>query len=180
MKKLQMTTLLCALMVFTGTVTGGCTKAADTSAEGLQKSAQESAMQEYLETASTGGAQDKVPDPTTPELKIVSVFIPSEKGIIKEMEAIEVLDENLLFAKLKEYEVVPEAAEIVSFEHDTDTGRLSLKGVDINDKRLMVAVGNTFIENFELATMTIDVDGESTADTTDMKYNMEYKKMMEN
>lgn len=174
MRKLGMTALVAAVVIVSaGAAIGGCGKSAEKTAQEQRQSIEESAMQAYLETESTGGAQDKVPDPNVPKLEVVSVFVPSETGIQKEMDAINILDAKELFAKMKEYEAVPAEAELLSFVQEGEQGKLELKGVDLSNEALAVAVGNTFIENFELKTLSLKA-GELSME---MKYNTDYKNL---
>lgn len=177
MRKLGMTVLILAAIVSAGTAIGGCGKSTGKNAEEQRQSIEESAMQAYLETASTGGAEDKVPDPNVPEVAVISVFVPSDTGIQKQMDALDVLGAEALFAKMKEYGALSEGAKLLSFTKEGEGAKLSCTGVDLNDEVLAVALGNTFIENFELISLTIESDGMSTEKTTNMKYNTDYKNL---
>ncbi len=127
---------------------------------------QEEAANPTQSTAVESTVSDKVPDPTTPELEVISVYNleDGDKGIHKSMDAIDALDPNLLLNKLVEYKVVSENTEIVNFNEDGEKGNLELKGLDMSDNRTIVAVANTFIENYELYSIAITVDGKKLGD----------------
>lgn len=124
---------------------------------------------------STGSAADKLPDPTTPELEVISVFVPRKDstGIVKELDAIDSLDADLLLDKLVEYGVLPEDTQVKEFDNDTEVGNLVLNKLDTSDKKTIVALVNTFIENFELK--AINIKGSDSEALNGLEFNKEYK-----
>ena len=52
-----------------------------------------------------------------------------------------------------------------------------MSALDTADKRTLVAVANTYIENYELDAITIKVQGKATDETTDVQYNLDYEKV---
>lgn len=127
--------------------------------------------------SNTGGAADKVPDPNVPKLVTVSLYHPNKDntGIIKELEGIDTLDAELLFLSLLEFNFLPENCTINSFNNNSGVGNLDLSNFNINDTRSLICLKNTFIENFELNTLTISIDGNANTLTKDLKFESNYK-----
>jgi hypothetical protein len=50
----------------------------------------------------------------------------------------------------------------------------------MTDKRTLVAVANTYVENYELDALTVKINGKATSETTDIKYNLDYEKVTSN
>ena len=130
----------------------------------------------------TGGREDKVPDPNAPVLTVVSIYTKDDNtgGIDKEMDSIDTaeLDANLLLQKLIEFGVLPADTTMLSFTlEDNKKATLDLSALDTADKRTLVAVANTYIENYELDAITIKVQGKATDETTDVQYNLDYEKV---
>ncbi len=133
----------------------------------------------------TGGREDKVPDPNAPVVTIVSVYTKDEGtgGIDKEMDSIDAseLDANLLLQKLIEFGVIPADTTMLSFVlEDNKKATLDLSALDTSDKRTLVALANTYVENYELDAITVKVQGTATAETTDIQYNLDYEKVTSN
>ena len=59
----------------------------------------------------------------------------------------------------------------------TTNNFINLSALDTADKRTLVAVANTYIENYELDAITVKVQGNATAETTDIQYNLDYEKV---
>ena len=111
----------------------------------------------------TGGREDKVPDPNAPVVTIVSVYT------------------NLLLQKLIEFGVIPADTTMLSFVlEDNKKATLDLSALDTSDKRTLVALANTYVENYELDAITVKVQGTATAETTDIQYNLDYEKVTSN
>ncbi len=141
--------------------------------------------------AAANGIADKNPDPTAPELDVVSIYTVSEDGARLEgtMDAVEELNENTLIDLLIQYEVLAEGTEVISFsaegepaskevgpgvaavpgaEKESNTkeyGVLDLNQFpNVKDDMLLQAVANTFIENMGVVYLTISVEGEVVAE----------------
>ena len=130
----------------------------------------------------TGGREDKVPDANAPVLTVVSIYTKNDNtgGVDKEMDSIDTaeLDANLLLQKLIEFGVLPTDTKMLSFVLEDDKkATLDLSALDTADKRTLVAVANTYIENYELDAITIKVQGKATDETTDVQYNLDYEKV---
>jgi|GEM_PF-567035 hypothetical protein len=177
MKKVLMGVLLAGAIISSIFMAGACSSPKVGNSEQQSKEASESAKAAYeMSMGETGGRDDKVPDPTAPKVERVSIYIPGPGGITQSMDSIDTLDAGLLFAKFAELNVTDQKAQLESFDITGDKGVLSLSGVDINNKQLMAAIANTYIDNFELANITIEVDGQSISDTTDMKFETDINK----
>lgn len=141
------------------------------------KSAGESRALSPRET-STKGAADKVPDPNAPKMEIVSVYIPNTDGtgLKQKMDAIDGDTVNIdgLWAKLKEYSVVPSDSDILSFEIKDGKGTLDASSLNTENK-YVVALGNTLVENFSLTSLDINVNGEAVS--SNYEYDTDYKKV---
>ena len=88
------------------------------------------------------------------------------------------LHANLLLQKLIEFGVLPADTTMLSFNlEDNKKATLDLSALDTADKRTLVAVANTYIENYELDAITIKVQGKATDETTDVQYNLDYEKV---
>lgn len=149
------------------------------------KSGSDSAQSEPVTVAEeTGGRDDKVPDPNAPVLTVVSIYTKDDStgGIDKDMDSIDgsELDANLLLQKLIEFGVIPSDTTMLSFVIEEKKATLDLSALDMTDKRTLVAVANTYLENYELDSLTVKINGKATSETTDIKYNLDYEKVTSN
>jgi hypothetical protein len=90
------------------------------------------------------------------------------------------LDANLLLQKLIEFGVIPSDTTMLSFVIEGKKATLDLSALDMTDKRTLVAVANTYVENYELDALTVKINGKATSETTDIKYNLDYEKVTSN
>ncbi len=140
--------------------------------------------------SSTGGASDKVPDPNAEPMEIISIYSQNEDGtgLNQAMDAVSELSAEAMVDKLIEYGVLDEGTTVLKFEKKDgtavlDLSKLSAKGS--NREALMVtAIGNTFIENFELDKLKLLVNGKNytgeqikQGDNDYLEYEKNYKKM---
>ena len=143
----------------------------------------------------SSSAPEKHPDPTAPELDVVSVYNVSQDGKTLEgtMDAVDELNADTLVALLIQYGVLEEGTEVVSYEatgqpssEDVGPGVVTIPGVEIesdmneygilnlnqfpdtSNQMLLQAVGNTFIENMKIVYLTIQVNGETVAENLSM------------
>lgn len=137
------------------------------------------------------GIADKNPDPTAPELDVVSIYTVSEDGSRLEgtMDAVEELNEQTLVDLLVQYGVLEDGTKAVNFTAEGEPasgevgpgmvapagftvesnlkeyGTLELNQFPTDQKELKLqAVANTFIENMDVIYLTIKVDGEVAAE----------------
>ena len=130
------------------------------------------------EMATTGGAADKVPDPTTPELYQVKIYHKDDdgSGLIAEMDGIEEQSADFMIAKLAEYGVVDATTSVNDFAIEDGKATIDLSKLKTIDKQTLTSIANSFIENWEdMTTITITVDGKSVDGGTDMTFNSDYK-----
>lgn len=117
--------------------------------------------------ASTGGASDKVPDPNAEPMEIISVYSQNDDatGLNQAMDAVDELTADALVDKLIEYGVLTEGTKVLKFDMADGTGTLDLSQVpnsgSTGDLLMLTAVGNTFIENFELDKLKLLVNGKN-------------------
>jgi len=132
---------------------------------------------ETLAMATTGGAADKTPDPTTPVVAVVSIYtVKSDgSGLTKEMDSVDSLDASLLLKKLADYKIVAADTKVLNFTNKDGSAVLNLSALSNKDNRSIVAIANTFIENFELQKLTIQVNGAAISGGTDLAYEPGYK-----
>lgn len=153
-----------------------------------------------LEQQSTGGAEDKVPDPTAEVLEIASIYVPDEArtGLKQSMEGLTTLDADSLIAKLVEYGVLPEDCQVLSYETEgeeedsaagpgADAGATISASAVINlsdipdgdniDNQLVTgAIGNTITENLGVRSLTIEENGTVFADN--VTFQSEYETLI--
>lgn len=131
--------------------------------------------------ASTGGASDKVPDPNVEPMAIISVYSTNEdgSGLNQAMDAVDELTAQAVVDKLIEYAVLEEGTEVLSFDKATGTLDLSKvpEGTDKEKKLLLVSIGNTFTENFELNQLNLKVGGKDYTGGSKIEFNRDYKKI---
>ena len=133
-----------------------------------------------METAETGGASDKVPDPNVEPVDIVSIYSQNQEktGLNKEMDSVEKLEAQALVDKLVEYGQLPEGTKAISFEMKEKVGTLDLSDLPQLDEKDMaltvISIGNTFIENFELDELKLKVGG---TDFEDLTFDTGYKEL---
>lgn len=147
------------------------------------------------QAAAKNGVADKNPDPTAPDLDVVSIYTVSEDGTKIEgtMDAVEELNENTIVDLLIQYGVLEEGTKVNSFSaegepasQEVGPGVVAVPGeeaksntkeygvVDLNqfpdvkDNMLLQAVANTFIENMDVVYVTISVEGEVVAENMTM------------
>lgn len=147
---------------------------------------------EVKQTQAANGVADKRPDPNAPELDVVSIYTVSEDGSKLEgtMDAVEELNEQALVDLLIQYGVLEEGTKAVSFtaegepaSEEIGPGMVTIPGMEVEsnmkeygtlelnqfpedqkDMKLK-AVANTFIENMDVVYLTINVNGETLAET---------------
>ncbi|MDR1549678.1 MAG: GerMN domain-containing protein [Hungatella sp.] len=117
--------------------------------------------------ASTGGASDKVPDPNAEPMEIISVYSRNDDstGLNQAMDAVSELTADAMVDKLIEYGVLEEDTKVLKFEEKDGTATLDLSKMPEKDSTedllTLTAVGNTFIENFELDKLKLLVNGKN-------------------
>lgn len=142
--------------------------------------------------AANGIADNKNPDPTAPDLDVVSVYTVSEDGSKLEgtMDAVDELNAQSLVDLLIEYGVLEEGTEAIDFQADGEPaseevgpGVVKIPGLEIEsnlkeygllnlnklpddgkDDMIVKAVANTFLENMDVVYITIQVNGETVAE----------------
>lgn len=139
--------------------------------------------------ASTGGAEDKVPDPNAEKLVVISIFYSNEdaSGLSKDMDAVKELTAQSLVDKLIERGILEDGTEVISYEEADGTGTLDLSKAPggKNESAALTALGNTFIDNFEtLLKLKLLVNGENYSgssiqhsDNDYLIYVKDYKKL---
>ena len=117
--------------------------------------------------ASTGGASDKVPDPNVEPMEIISVYSKNDDGtgLNQAMDAVDELTAEALTDKLIEYGILEDGTKVLKFDMEDGAGTLDLSKfpeVGGDDEPVMLtAVGNPFIENFELDKLKLLVNGKN-------------------
>ena len=141
--------------------------------------------------ASTGGASDKVPDPNAEPMEIISVYSQNDDatGLNQAMDAVSELTADAMADKLIEYGVLEEGTKVLKFDKKDDgTATLDLSQIPekgtADDILTLTAVGNTFIENFELDKLKVLVNGKDYSnnlikqgDGDYLEYVKNYKKI---
>lgn len=167
MKKWLMGMLLAAVAVSLA----ACTPTTETK-QGAE--AQESMEMEQI-PMSTGGASDKVPDPNVDPVAIVSIYHGSdvEDGIKQSMDSLSTteMDAQELVDKLVEYGVLTKGTQVLAFTveggDENATAVLDLNKAESDegssDKKLLAEIGNTFIENYQLVSLKLKVNGGNFA-----------------
>lgn len=141
-------------------------------------------------TASTGGASDKVPDPTAEAMEIISIYSHNDEGtgLNQAMDAVSELTADALVDKLIEYGVLEDGTTVLNFDVADGVGTLDLSkvptGESTNELAMLTAVGNTFIENFELDKLKLLVNGSNYSgqkviqqDSDYLEYVKDYKEV---
>lgn len=140
---------------------------------------------EEMVSHTTGGAEDKLPDPDVDPVAIVSIYHKGDgDSLVQSMDSLESeeMDAELLVNKLIEYGVLTEGTEILSFEVSGEEGSgdgiLNLNqaqsGEGVSDNMFITELGNTFTENFELGSLEIQVQGDTLPGAEDLEYNINY------
>ncbi|MDK2967789.1 GerMN domain-containing protein [Lacrimispora sp.] len=137
--------------------------------------------------ASTGGASDKVPDPNAEPMEIISVYSMNDDktGLNQAMDAVDKLTAESLVSKLIEYGVLEEGTTVLKYESADGVGTLDLSAVPKSDDKLIItAIGNTFVENFELSKLKLLVNGKNYSndsiklgDNDYLEYEKDYKEI---
>ena len=138
-----------------------------------QTAAQTGEMEMPEVPMTTGGASDKVPDPNVEPVAIIAVYHGSDvdDSIVQSMDSLttEDMDAQEMVDKLVEYGVLTEGTQVLSFaidgEGENAAGTLDLSQAvseeGASDEMFLAELGNTFIENYQLATLKLLVNGEN-------------------
>ena len=166
MKKFWMGILTAAVALSVAACTPTAQKT-ESQAQTTADAPQESASGEEMVPSTTGGASDKVPDPDVAPVAIVSIYHGSDEsdGVTQDMDSLsgEEMDAQELVDKLVEYGVLTEGTKVIKFEKTDDTATLDLSeaksGEGCSDKMFLAEIGNTFIDNYELESLKLLVNG---------------------
>ena len=177
MKKLMMGVMLAA-MAF---ALAACTPTTEKQKENTTAAAD-------METIpmTTGGASDKVPDPNVAPVAVISVYHKGDgDSLVQEMDSLDDdnLDAQALVDKMVEYGIFKEGTEVLSFdktgEGENSKAVLNLNQAEnnegVSDTQFLVEIGNTFIENFELASLKIQVNGKDMAGAENLSYVTDFE-----
>ena len=93
------------------------------------------------------------------------------------------LDPQALVSKMTEYGIFTEGTQVLNFnitgEGDVKKAVLDLNKVEndegVSDSVFLVEIGNTFVENFELSKLTLQVNGKDLAGAADLSYEADYE-----
>ena len=134
---------------------------------------------------------NKLPDPTAPDMDVISIYTVSTDGKKLEgtMDAVEAKDAQTVADLLVKYGVLAEGTEVIEFKaegepasEEVGPGVVKIPGIefesnvkeygtvnlsqfpDEKDTMLLQAVANTFIENMDVVYLTIQVNGETVAE----------------
>lgn len=143
--------------------------------------------------APKNGVSDKQPDPTAPELDVISIYRIEEGGttLVGTMDAVEERTPQVLVDLLIKYGMLEEGTKAISFEAKekleseevgpgvpkipgmvientlSDSAVLNLSGfpeADPQKDMKLQAVANTFLENMNVLNLTIQVNGSTIGD----------------
>ena len=149
---------------------------------------------EVKQTQATNGIADKTPDPNAPNLEILAVYqLNSEgTGLTYAMEGIEEMTPQAVVDLLIEAGVLAEGTTSLSLEtegkvEEVGPGAVVIPGMEIdnsypehgilnlsqfpkdNQELKLQAVANTFLEGFNIARFTIQVNGETVGENLVLK-----------
>lgn len=138
---------------------------------------------EVKQTQAAGKAADKTPDPTAPDLDIISVYAVENGELVSRMDAVEDMTPQLLADLLIENGMLEEGTQVLSFEsvgkvEEVGPGIVEIPGIEIDnsigetgildlnqaisdDENVIQAIADTFIENMNVTNLTIQVNGET-------------------
>ena len=136
--------------------------------------------------STTGGASDKVPDPNVAPVAVISVYHKGDgDSLVQEMDSLDDdnLDAQALVDKMVEYGIFKEGTEVLSFdktgEGENSKAVLNLNQAEnnegVSDTQFLVEIGNTFIENFELTSLKIQVNGKDMAGAENLSYVTDFE-----
>lgn len=177
MKKLLLG-LVCGIMIVTAVACSSNNTQQESQVESV-----EGVPTNNMEQAPTGGASDKVPDPNVEPVEIVAIYSVDGDNLKKTMGEADELDAQEIADLLIEAGVLAEGTTVVSFETEGEgstavgpgvseddvqagtggsNGILNLSAAPVNTNSLtLAAIGNTFIENFELDQLELQVNGQN-------------------
>ncbi len=181
MKKLVMG-LLGAMMILS---LAACTPTTEKNKTGETKAMQQDEVVESTADSGPGVVTGRPVDQDAPDLTMVSVYSISEDGskIEGTMDSVETLDAQSLVDLLAQYGVLDDGTKAVSFATEgsvasqeagpgvtegaskAEKATLELSQVPSeNQEKVLQAVANTFCENMNAETITIQVDGQTLAE----------------
>lgn len=135
---------------------------------------------------------EKVPDSNAIPMEVMSVYFANEEatGLEKTMDAVEgeELTAQAVVDKLIEFGILDEGTTVISFDIKENVGTLDLSQVPSSgttgETLMLTALGNTFIENYELEQLKLLVNGENYSsghiehgDEDYLTYVKEYKEI---
>ena len=99
-------------------------------------------------------------------------------SLVQDMDSLDSdeLDPQALVNKMMEYGIFTEGTEVLDFnitgEDDNKTAVLNLNQAEnnegVSDNAFLVEIGNTFVENFELSKLALQVNGKDLAGAADL------------
>ena len=124
---------------------------------------------------------DKVPDPNVEPVAVISIYHKGDgDSLVQEMDSLDDDDLNAqaLVDRMIGYGVFTEGTEVISFdktgEEENAKGVLNLNQAKNNEgvteTQFLVEIGNTFIENFELSTLTVQINGQDMEGASALEY----------
>ncbi len=135
-----------------------------------EKQAETAVTPETVE--STGEKQQlvagKVPGPEEVTISVYSIN-EDETGLVQNMDSLEEMTDQGLVDKLIEYGILDEGTTILSFEKTDNSGIVNLSAIPDYDgdefytKATLEALINTYIENYELELVKLQVNGQDVS-----------------
>lgn len=156
------TAAACALML------SGCTSTKVSDATKDQQD-QQAAWESYSRALEERDVRaEKVPDSDAPQVYMVTVYTVKAdgsglKGIVDDVEN---KTGEALFAKLKEYGVVPEGAMLTAYTEKDGEASVEITGTGELSQLQIQAIADTYEESFSLSKLTVAADGNTIISET--------------
>lgn len=172
------------LMMMAGVLLAVSLTACTPTAQKLQETEHPTPPAAVEQQPTINGKADKLSQSgNSDEAPSIPVCIYTEKadksGLEQNMDAIDgkTLDAQLLMDKMAELGAVEQGIKVKSFDFKDGVITMDLSELKDSDNKLVVAaVANTFIQNYEAQSMKLTVNGKAVGGK-DLVFNKEYKTM---
>lgn len=174
MKKLPIL-LLSMILAFALTA---CSSGGDSAGDGGNGASSETAPDGSVIETVDGAAEKAMTDPNAEVSQIVTIYH-GDDGAAGVKQSLDGLDGDAVTAeglveKLVEYGVLDQGTEVLDFSIDGKTGTLDLSQIPqksgTEEQIMLISIGNTFTENFELDQLKLLVGGGNYGSQGDEDY----------
>ena len=161
-KYLSVMMIACAMAA----VLAGCASKHESAYEET-KDAVEQALANYAQEQSAAAATAHEPDPDAPKLEMIAIYTVKDGKTKQVMDGVEMLHEDMILGKLKEYGTVNEEAYIIDYKNDNGTGFIDLGDLKADDELTLTCIAMTYCDDMDFTKITVKKDGQTALEYED-------------